>query len=326
MNYQISFDEIYDRTTGVSGRGDASVLRVVWAIIYFGRKQKIDAKDVLLDYNANKHAPSEVLFQKKLFFYQINNHFFSLKNRILLLKALLSYLVNRNKKQFSIKYAELLAVDHSVSLPQDINIYFYNPYTIRHYLLLKLLPHQSYAKVQTPYYLVFQADNIWANRFVSTLYDFNGEVNIITPSHIKLNGRCTCVRFYWTNIQSKSENEQQLRQFAHFLNEKGIKVEIFLHYLDRATPPIAESTNPLMSYNLNNSMDYLYDKQLSFSGASSIGYELLSLDINHYIFIRDHVIFDEIYKVYGDDSNFITIEQSFSKIFDKIVRPWLKST
>ena len=320
-----AIEKIYHRTTGSSGRGIASVARVIWAIIYFGRKQKINNKDVLLDYNINKLTPSEVLFEKKLFFYQINNHFFSLNNRFELVKALLAYLLNGDKKQLSIKYAELLALDIGKNLPKYINIYFWNPYTIKHYMLLALLPNQSFAYIHTPYYMVFQAKHIWANKFISELYKWNGDIKIVTPPHIKLKGCNGMVRFYWTKIPPITDNEKRLKQFVKFLNKKNIKIEIFLHYLDRNEQLITENKNPYTVYNLNNSLDCLYEKQLSFSGSSSIGYELLSLDINHYIFTRDHVIFDEIHKVYNNDSSIINIKQAFSEIFDKIVRPWLRS-
>ena len=316
--YPLTNDKIYDRTTGRSGRGDASVSRVVWAIIYFWKKQKINTKDVLFDYNANRHAPSEVLFRRKLFFYQLNNHYFTLKNRIKLFKALLVYFFKRDQKQFSISYAELLAFDIGENLSQDINIYFFNPYTIRQYLLLKTLSNKSHAYIHTPYYLVFQADNIWTTKFIAKLYNWYGNVKNINPTHKKLEERCKNIRIYFSQLSSNTDNEKRLRQFVYFLSNKGIKVEIFLHYLDRSSQIKESNSKSLIFYNTNKSMDCICDKQLSFSGSSSIGYELLSLDINHYIFTRDDKIFKEINKKYNNFNFFKNFKSLLSISFNSI--------
>jgi len=322
----LSFEEIYKRTTGHHKKGDSRIVKVIYDIFLIKRVNKIYEKDILLTTNPNSYKETELLFKRKLHPYRFNRHFFSAKGRINLFKSLIVYLINWNKMEFSIRCSRILSKDLSLTLPSDANIYFWNPYTITQYILVNYLRNVSFVYIHTPYYPVFEANYIFSNWFVSEVYDKHG-INICNTNNVTYKKECPNVRFYFSQLKQLNNKsipkvEMTLRKFADFLISKGVDIDVYLHYLDRQSG--YSNSNKLMHIKKQPSFDNLCKTQLSFSGGSSIGYELLGLKLDHYIFHRHDILSIEMdNSARFSDNDHILKNEDFEEIYNNIVIKWL---
>lgn len=283
---------------------------IISKIFYFGNNSKINNKDILIEYNQNKHKPFEEMVGKQLFFFNPDELSFPIKDKVILFSLLFC-----NQKSRDIYYASLLHRLISNSIDKESNIYIWNPYSIWHYSLSYLKNHKT-AYIHTPYYPFFQAETYYSNSFIRELY------SLYKYHHYEISPNCEFredtykkIKIFLTQLGRESVAESKLIEFSKYLicNKKLTNIEIFLHYADRGIRISTTKLSGLEDFiSHDKSLDNLSNDQISFSSRSSIGYDLLSLGLNHYIF---YDIADMIYH-YPELANYIANSDHFIKSSD----------
>ena len=270
--------------------------------------------NILIDYNKNKQKSFETMLGKKLYFFNPNKMSFPLIYRPFLL---LSSLFNQKYRQ--IFYAYIMY--HSVKrvLNPESNLFFWNPYTTWHFCF-SFLGNRKNVYIHTCYYPLFKADFYYANRFIINLYGLeNCDHHIITPKH-RFVDEAAPVNIYFTQLTSEPLAEKRLRDFARYLMARdNRRLKIYIHYLDRVKDLSSTSIADLDEVvSRENSMENLSKNQLSFSADSSIGFELLALGIDHYMFYTEAAIKPELNDYARKSDRFISLDEDFASICERL--------
>ena len=296
---------------------------LLYKILQIGKNKKITASDILLEYNQNKLIPAEKIFGKKLFFFNPDNLIVPIKFKLFLFIVL--FLPQKYK---DIVYALVLYQILSELIDSNAKLYFWNPYSTWHYCF-SMLDNYKAVYVHACAYPIFRADSYFSSKFILEVYSLDKfKYTELTPSHSFRDDR-RAIKFYFTQLPyaAKSKSENFLADFAKFLikHKKRTDVEIYLHYSDRENKEIDISKTFLAGLenfvSFEKSLNNLSKNQLSFSAKSSIGFELLSLKINHYIFVKDDLSisqYPELLQFIKQSDRFITISESFEEIYQRM--------
>ena len=294
--------------------GKVSRKLLLYAFLCIGKNPKIPSSDILIEYNSSKLEASENLFGKKLYFLNPNKLIFPLRYRVFLLICMFL-----NEKYRNLVYCILMHYTVKNVLNDDAQIYIFNPYSLWHYSF-SFLKNIKTVYMHTCSYPLFDADHYYANAFVAKVYGLDKhEFNLANPAHNYIDN-LPIIKIYLTQLSVDLQNENYLRNFAKYLiSTKKYNVLVYLHYLDRkldlSETPIADLKD---SVSHEKSIDNLSNKQISFSAGSSIGFELLSLGINHYIFHRESLQTPELDSYAAQSDRFLKIDESFEHLCNKL--------
>ena len=175
--------------------------------------------------------------------------------------------------------------------------------------------------IHTCFYPLFDAYHYYTNEFVAKVYGLDKyEFTLANPDHNYVDDDSPTIKIYLTQLLINSMEENYLREFAKYLIlKKRYKVSIYLHYSDRkrniSETPIGDIKE---SVSLEKSIDNLSKKQISFSATTSLGFELLSLGVNHYIFHRESSQTPELDKYAAQSDRFLKIDESFENLCNKL--------
>lgn len=294
--------------------GKVSRKLLLYKVLHIGVNPKISSTDILVEYNPNKFEISEKLFGKKLYFLNPNKLIFPLRYRIFLFICMFL-----NQKYRNLIYCVLM--HHTVKniLNNDAQLYFFNPYSLWHYTF-SLLKNTKTVYIHTCSYPLFDADHYYANAFVAKVYGLDKhEFNLVNPDHNYVDDS-PIIKIYLTQLLVDSKEENHLRDFVKYLIfEKKYKVLVYLHYLDRkrdlSETAIADIKD---SISYEKSIDNLSKKQISFSAGTSLGFELLSLGINHYLFHCESSETPELDNYAAQSDRFLRIDETFEYLCNKL--------
>ena len=296
------------------GVGKVSRKLLLYTVLNIGKNPKIPSSDILVEYNLNKLEVSEKLFGKKLYFLNPNELIFPLRFRVFLFICMFL-----NEKYRNLIYCVLMHHTVKSVLNNDAQLYFWNPYSLWHYSF-SFLKNIKTVYIHTCAYPLFDADHYYANVFVAKVYGLDKhEFNLVNPDHNYVDDSPT-IKIYLTQLSFNPQDENHLREFAKYLIlEKKYKVLVYLHYLDRkrdlSETPIADIKE---SVSHEKSIDNLSKKQISFSAATSLGFELLSLGIDHYIFHCESSQTPEFDNYAAQSDRFLKIDESFEYLCNKL--------
>jgi len=183
----------------------------------------------------------------------------------------------------------ILARSLQQSLPSGSRIAFYNPYFLLQYAIAELCEVDKVFHLVPEYPRVKSAKQAFACLAAHEILGYRPDVQRTTIQPHTIVDDHLVVRVYLSQLVQleKLAEERALIDFVRWIRDRvEVPIEIFLHYIDRG---VAES-NPRASALIEEfgdlicreaSLHQLSSGQVSFSGSSSIGYDLLSSSICH---------------------------------------------
>jgi len=239
---------------------------------------------VLLDANDNKLAHAEREFGEPCARLDPLKVPLRLKARLLLLASLM--LTGRLRVAASVL---VLASNLRRQFPEETRWAVYNPYHLLHYAIAGQVLIDKVFHLVPEYPRLDGARQAIACSAAHEILGYRPEQQRLTlQPHTIVDDR-PVVRVYLTQILGlvKLREEVALIEFARWVKGRSdVSVEIFLHYQDRdidESDPRARSLFEEFGVSVRRdaSLHSLSSRQVSLSGSSSIGYDLLSSDICH---------------------------------------------
>lgn len=239
---------------------------------------------VLLDGNDNKVAHAEREFGEPCERLDPLKVPLRSKARLLLLASLM--LTGRLRVAASVL---VLASNLRQQLPREARCSLYNPYHLLHYAIADVVPIEKVFHLAPEYPSLDGARHAIACSAAHEILGYRPEQQRLTlQPHTIVEDR-PVFRVYLTQILVLVERREEaaLIEFARWVKGRSdVSVEIFLHYLDRDIDESDPRARSLfgefgMSVRRDASLHSLSSRQVSVSGSSSIGYDLLSSDICH---------------------------------------------
>lgn len=271
----------------MAGTGLPSRLRLVYlALRPGGRCLEFDRPDVLLlfDANDNKLVHAEREFREQCERLDPLEVSLRLKYRLLLLgSALLP------GRAYEVASAYVIAANLRRRVPAGARCALYNPYHLLHYAIAGVVPIDKVFHLAPEYPPLTGAREAIACIAAHEILGYRPEQQRVTlQPHAVIEDR-PVVRIYLTQILGlqKLREEAALIEFARWITSRvDVPVEIFLHYLDRNIDECDPRARAIFEefgekVRRDASLESLSSCQVSFSGYSSIGYDLLSSDICH---------------------------------------------
>lgn len=288
---------------------------ILWHLVRIGRAKTFEGSDLLFEYNLAKREPAERVFRRPLVIVHPRDLRFRGYHRGLLLVA--SFVVSR--RRLVGMYLRILAETLDESIPTDATLHLYNPYHMLH-LAAAIVHRPSAIYFHSGELLMRQqkyfrsADRIFGTS--ETLKNWaqpsDSQLVVVMPEHTFVSS-ANYVAIYFTALDRlpRYASEKRLGEFALWVNQHVYDpLSVYLHYLDSAS---SEWQHRLEQVGLaaliprvriprsgQRSLDELSSCQTSFSAASSIGGELISLGICHFVFEEwNSMSFDVIAEMYG---------------------------
>lgn len=183
----------------------------------------------------------------------------------------------------------VLARSLQQSLPRGSRIAFYNPYFLLQYAIAEFSEVDKVFHLVPDYPRVERTREVFACVAVHEILGYHSDVQRVTIQPHTIVDDHLVVRVYLSQLVEleKLAEERALIDFVRWIRDRvEVPVEIFLHYIDRG---VAES-DPRASALIEEfgdlicreaSLHQLSSGQVSFSGSSSIGYDLLSSSVCH---------------------------------------------
>ena len=166
--------------------------------------------------------------------------------------------------------------------------YFWNPGNLTQFALTLCLPRPHVYVLAPEYPPVRNADRVYA---CQTIHEIQGtppdrRVNLIRRHRFATNE--VKFVFYMTQLVGVTHPEYEehlvLRLLDYVVERARVPIEVRAHYhdLEHGLPAwFTGRYNNFIVYNEPYSLDFISSNQMSFSGSSSIGYELMSLGVLH---------------------------------------------
>jgi len=183
----------------------------------------------------------------------------------------------------------ILARSLQQSLPRGSRIAFYNPYFLLQYAIAEFSEVDKVFHLVPDYPRVERTREVFACVAAHEILGYHADVQRVTiQPHTIISDR-PIVRVYLTQLieLEKCPEERSLIDFARWVRGRvDVPVEIFLHYIDRDISELDPRASALFeefgeAIRREASLHQLSSGQVSFSGSSSIGYDLLSSRICH---------------------------------------------
>ena len=204
--------------------------------------------------------------------------------RLLLLGSLLL-----PRRLHQVAAAIVVASNLGRQLPQGIRCALYNPYHLLQYAIADVLPIDKVFHLAPEYPRLPNVRQAIACSAAHEILGYSPLERLLTiQPHTVIEDRAV-IRVYLTQILGLVERREEaaLLDFVRWVRVRvDTPVEIFLHYLDRNISECDPRASTLFKefgalVRRDNSLHSLSGRQVSVSGSSSIGYDLLSLDICH---------------------------------------------
>lgn len=252
---------------------------------------------MLLEYNTNKTTPAEYCFDQSL--RAVNPRKMHLPLRF---RAILLLLMAAPSRVVVSVYLKLLAQTFLKIASLDSTIYVYNPYHMLHLIptLTRFELHVYFhnaAIVERQQRFFRGASSVYGASHVLARWSASQDARLVEvqPRHRYVSDE-RCVAVYFTNLTvfTRARGEERLGDFALWLlGNVSEPVRVFLHYQDVRSGQWSQRLERIGMSGLiphvviptsgRSSLDELSSQQVSFSASSSIGGELISLGINHFV-------------------------------------------
>lgn len=277
-------DQVY--SSGLPGLGETLKTLFSW-----DRAEDSEFEEgslLLVDRNPNKVAHAEEVFGEPATLFRLSISHPSAGERLALLLSLV--LPRRWRHTLG---ALVVAKNVLRRLPKKCRVALFNPYFLTHYAVAEMTTVDKVYHLSPEYPRVRRFKQVFANRVVHEIYGYPPHARCVVARSIVYRGEFPVVRIYLSQLRAvgRLPEERALLRLARRMNaESWAPVEIFLHYLDRELTEgelcelgIDEELQVIIRR--ANSLEYVSQGQISFSATSTIGYDLLASDVNHFIFV-----------------------------------------
>ena len=194
--------------------------------------------------------------------------------------------------------ALVVASNFERQFPHGVRCALYNPYHLLQYAIADRIPIEKVFHLAPEYPRLANVDQAFACSAAHEVLGYSPlQQRLTIQPHTVIDDRAV-IRVYLTQILGLVERREEaaLLDFVRWLRARvDIPIEIFPHYLDRDIQETDPRASKLFDefgelVRRDSSLHSLSARQVSVSGSSSIGYDLLSSDICHLM-------------VYDDDSD-----------------------
>ena len=174
-------------------------------------------------------------------------------------------------------------------LPHGVRCALYNPYHLLQYAIADRILIEKVFHLVPEYPRLANVQQAFACSAAHEILGYNPlQQRLTIQPHTVIDERAV-IRVYLTQILGLGHRREEaaLLDFVRWLRVREYTpIEIFLHYLDRDIKETDPRASKLFDefgdlVRRDNSLDALSARQVSVSGSSSIGYDLLSSDICH---------------------------------------------
>jgi len=180
--------------------------------------------------------------------------------------------------------AMAIAITVKKRVSKDAKRVAWNPYSVFHHAIIRLCDVQETYILSPKYPLPESKTSFVGHRVLQEIYSLENSRFRPRQQAIQLASSDQRVAFYFTKLSESDPREERLKEFALFLLKKGVPIVIYLHYVDRDGPEV-QGLNPELvpSVRRAKSIEDISSRQISVSGVSTIGLELLSHDLAHFV-------------------------------------------
>ena len=282
-------ERLWSLAPGMAATGLPSRLRLAYLALRSpgsGSETNLTGALLLLDANDNKLAHAQREFNEPCARLDPLEIPLRLKFRLLLLCSIL--LPGRVGSVVSVL---TIAANVRRGLPGGTRCALYNPYFLLQYAIARLVPIEKVFHLAPEYPRIDGVRDAVACSAAHEILGYRPEQRRFTiQPHSVVEDR-PVIRVYLTQIRGLVERREEaaLLNFVRWVRGRtDAPVEIFLHYLDRdiakSDPRAAELFNEFGALVRREvSLQSLSRGQVSVSGSSSIGYDLLSSDLCHLV-------------------------------------------
>jgi len=233
---------------------------------------------LLIDYNERKLADASEVWGDVAF---LNPYWLrpTPSERILLWTSLFLW---GNTSMTLRAMAVALTVKKRVS--KDAKRVTWNPYSVFHHAIIRLCDVRETYILSPKYPLPESRTNFVGHRVLQEIYSLPDSQFRPIRQGVHITSSDQRVAFYFTKLSESDPREERLKDFASFLLRRSIPIVIYLHYVDRDDPDV-QGLNPelVSSVRQAKSNEDISSQQISVSGVSTIGLELLSHDLAHFV-------------------------------------------
>lgn len=169
-------------------------------------------------------------------------------------------------------------------LGREVDLVVWNPYSIFHHAIIGFNDISSAYLLSPKYPIPRGKTKFIGHRVLKDIYSLKDSEFTATEPKARITSREKRVALYFTKLSEQDPREERLKEFAFFLIAHGIPTAIYLHYTDRDRAELSGlRTELLPSVRREPSIQDISSHQISVSGVSTIGLELLSNDLGHFV-------------------------------------------
>ena len=239
---------------------------------------------VLIDGNPNKEETARREFHEQLVRIDPLEVRLALWARIVILFA-----VVLPRRFMVLVSAMAIALNLRCRIPAGSRLALYNP---RHFVLFafaEVVPIEKIFHLAPEYPRIRNVKFAYACSAAHEILGYPSERQCVTIQPHEVVEDHPVIRIYLSQLAviSKFPEDAALVDFVRWVRGRvDVPIEIFLHYIDRDVTESDERAGALLSefgdtIRRDASLQALSSRQVSFSGSSSIGYDLLSSEICH---------------------------------------------
>lgn len=289
MNLFHSWRRLVELGLSLDSSGSLSRLGTIRRMVSGRQVTRVSGTRLLVDFNAGKLEPASKIWPRLKF---LNP--FDLRpcwvERFLLAVSLLLTDVSRRSLQ-----AIGVATTLRSRLAVGTKVYLWNPYSMFHFAVAELNEVDEISIFTPEYPIPSRVKNVTGPKIIGSIYGLDEEMFVPLPVAHSFAREDSVLAIYLTKLEIEKDvwsgwaEHRQIRRiedrlvaFGLEMSRRGVRTEFFLHYSDRSDAGLAAlpaEAHELV--NLGDSLRMLSSRQLSLSGASTIGFQLSSLGIPH---------------------------------------------
>ena len=243
---------------------------------------------VLIDNNLNKVKHAERVFGERLCHIRMTPFALRFRDRLLLV---LSAALPKHSRW--ILASSTIAKTIARNIGGSARVALYNPYLLVHYAVARELTIESTYHLSPEYPRIENTTFAYACPATHEILGYRRAVRRDAFQEMRFEEDHQVLRFYLSQAEATGglPEERALVQLARWASRNcPVQIEIFLHYLDRGRS-FADLKRLGIPAELHRhvrrdaSLQTLSRFQLSMSATSTIGYDLVSADISHFILV-----------------------------------------
>ena len=251
----------------------------------------LGASALLIDHNPSKVAHAERVFGRPMTLVDPLTASHRLHWRVLLVLACL--LPDRARE---VATALIHAGNLRHLVRSDQQVFLWNPYTLLQFAVDEVLGTDAAYHLNASYPALRRVQNAHGCHVALDLLGYERPKRVEALQPWSLNRSEPVLVVYLSNLDEVRRFAPELsllRAVRDWRHHTNLPIEIYIHYTDRRSAPgeprhaaFFEEFGDLVT--VQNSLELLSSDQISLSARSTIGLDLLSMDIAHFVVVPEH--------------------------------------